>query len=795
MLPKLSDVIRPELGWINGSVKSDIASVASGNDSITTTSSMKSNKPSGVTEHDAVIGGLVKSTIDTMNEKYLSEETANLAEQFKTLPSTFAMRARAKENDLLARDLQQAKEECSARAEIDENSRSVLWKKTKTNMERESAVKLNDIIEQYKVDYEKVGKLIETEITETRKSCRKLKEKYCENSVRYCAAVETACNRDLLNRLKVSRKWKAAKEKQCAVSAHSVFLDMLKAKGSGKATRQAELHKELADMKVQPGETISGYNMRFRECVDSLIDLDYPLDQGVCIYYYKNGLLGDDTYYEIYKELNNTKQRREKLWNLEAIQEFVTDYYDNVIKPTLAARARARKQESSVATEARTAAVVVARNARPCVNIMRDRKCQYGNNCRFNHQPAEEQIMEFEEQNCTECESANSKGKKKAKYDNKMVVKAAVCTDNFRNNNPTKKVVRFVKNHENLVITTTSQIRTSDDNDCINEGNDPADGATAKKTLVVPCDSVGKIDCVIVENAEPRIVEVIERPGQYVQDTTGAIICDGDKKRDLYILQNDVIIVQDDVIIDLPTDEASTEFVENATSHTPVVSIVELPTEASEGECQPNKVDMQSAYVHELRDGVVIDDTGAGINSVEMVEMLQSNTEENQQNVLEQEETPVVQKQETPVNRRTRRLIFGVDKQACGRLKADCNQYCRYIILNRLCARSCSKTLFGAGVTEHSVCHEIINVTGKDTWKYILPADVVRRIRNGEHILSSPLFLKPKGDSFGAFEELKSKIVACGNFVKDNSRIENEAVTASMIVLMLMLEISVYRKV
>jgi hypothetical protein len=100
-----------------------------------------------------------------------------------------------------------------------------------------------------------------------------------------------------------------------------------------------------------------------------------------------------------------------------------------------------------------------------------------------------------------------------------------------------------------------------------------------------------------------------------------------------------------------------------------------------------------------------------------------------------------------------------------------------------------AQKLFGVAADD-SIWKELDQLIAKGVWRYLDPADVIRRVKAGEVILPSTLFLKDKYDAFNVFEKLKARLVACGNFAKDDHTLDIESPTASLTILLMTLEIA-----
>ena len=150
----------------------------------------------------------------------------------------------------------------------------------------------------------------------------------------------------------------------------------------------------------------------------------------------------------------------------------------------------------------------------------------------------------------------------------------------------------------------------------------------------------------------------------------------------------------------------------------------------------------------------------------------------------------------TTMNRRVWRAITGQSKRGRSAMLKQMQHppttrmrlRSRLIAANKLSVSAAQKE-YGEEATNTAVWDEISQLLDKDAWTYLLPQTVEERVKAGERVLPTTVFVKPKYYN-GLFDKYKCRLATCGNFAAHNPDLATESPTAAITTLLLALEMS-----
>jgi hypothetical protein len=225
----------------------------------------------------------------------------------------------------------------------------------------------------------------------------------------------------------------------------------------------------------------------------------------------------------------------------------------------------------------------------------------------------------------------------------------------------------------------------------------------------------------------------------------------------------------------------------------------------SEGVCQQpdrlQRVRAEDIHVPILPQSVFFDDTGLGLDAEQAIELVEA--ADGRTKPPPEPDDPAPSGPADPVTTSSRNAF----RHNSGKSKRGRKAFKRakYELRSRDATRRRLRTIvyklniksarvqYGS-TADDSVWAELLQLLNQEVMVCLAPGTVKSRLANGERVLPSSLFLKEKRDAFGEFEKIKSRLVACGNFEADNPEIETESPTASIAVLMMVLEIAAREK-
>jgi len=329
---------------------------------------------------------------------------------------------------------------------------------------------------------------------------------------------------------------------------------------------------------------------------------------------------------------------------------------------------------------------------------------------------------------------------------------------------------------------------------------------------------ISRRELAICENVHPDVRKWIETPGDGISDESCLLTRWRPTDRDEICPETTPITAE----VDLSDHAAPAEFVADDNDRVfaddderslrsegdrPLIPPEDRPLSPSEGSTHHEGVsphqpptltdesddeddDQPLAEAHLPDTDAFYDDTGAGRSEQEHAEMLSS---EMLQEPDDPSNTSPKQKPTPKMNRRLWRAVTGVSKEGKRMYNLRHPKTVRMRLRSQLAAlkltHAQARKEFGDEAADDAVWAELSQLIDKDVWHHVMPDEVKRRVRAGERVMPSSLFLKDKYDAKNMFEKIKARLAVCGNFAANNPDLATESPTASVTALFLALEV------